>query len=100
MAANEVALDQRFDLRARDRWVEAPIELAPWLAFAEVGILDAAFDAALTAQAGLTLEQAVQELQVRAARRFGVAQGGVELLGGDRDTQGGKVGEDLLTQVR
>ena len=35
--------------------------------FAEVGVLDEAFDAALPAQAGLIGEQAMQELQVRPA---------------------------------
>ena len=80
--------------------VEVPVEGAQRQCFAEVGILDEAFDAALAAQAGLIGEQAVQELQVRAAAVFGVAQGGVELVGGHRDAQGGEVGEDLLTQAR
>ena len=35
--------------------------------FAEAGVLDEAFDAALAAQAGLIGEQAMQELQVRPA---------------------------------
>src|SRR5207249_2004246 len=67
--------------------------------FAEVGVLDEAFDTALPAQAGLIGEQAVQELQVRSAVLFGVGQGSVELVGCHRHTQGGEVGEDLVTQV-
>ena len=39
--------------------------------FAEVGVLDEAFDAALAAQAGLVGEQAMQELQVRPAGVLG-----------------------------
>jgi hypothetical protein len=41
----------------------------------------------------------VQELQVRPAILFGVGQGGVELVGGHGDAQGGEVGEDLVTQA-
>ena len=67
--------------------------------FAEVGILDTPFDAALAAQARLVGEQAMQELQVRAAALLGVEHSGVELLGGHGDAQGGEVGENLLTQV-
>ena len=52
------------------------------------------------AQAGLVGEQTMQELQVRPAGVLGLLQGGVELLGGHRDAQGGEVGEDLVTQVR
>ena len=67
--------------------------------FAEVGVLDEAFDAALPAQSGLIGEQAMQELQVRPAVLLGVGQGRVELVGGHRDAQGGEVGEDLVTQA-
>ena len=67
--------------------------------FAEVGVLDEAFDAALAAQAGLIGEQAMQELQVRPAGVLGLLQGRVELLGGHRDAQGREVGEDLVTQA-
>ena len=67
LAADEVALGQRFDLQAWDGRIEVPVEGAQGQSFAEVGVLDEAFDAALAAQAGLIGEQAVQELQVRAA---------------------------------
>jgi len=99
LAADEVGLGQGFDLQAGNGWIEVPVEGAQGERFAEVGVLDEAFDAALPAQAGLIGEQAVQELQVRSAVLFGVSQGGVELVGGHGDTQGGEVGEDLVTQA-
>ena len=100
LAADEVALGQGFDLHAGDGWVEVPVEGAQRQGFAEVGVLDETFDAALAAQAGLIGEQAMQELQVRPAGVLGLLQGVVELLGGHGDAQGGEVGEDLVTQVR
>src|SRR5579864_5591328 len=66
----------------------------------EVRLLDEAFDAALTAQAGLIGEQAVQELQVRAAAVLGLLQDLVELFGRHGAAQSGEVGENLLTQSR
>ena len=53
--------------------IETPVEGAQRQCFAEVGILDETFDAALAAQAGLIGEQAMEELQVRAAGRPGLA---------------------------
>ena len=100
LAADEVALGQGFDLQARDGGIEVPVEGAQGQRFAEVGVLDEAFDAALAAQAGLIGEQAMQELQVRPAGVLGLLQGRVELLGGHGDAQGGEVGEDLVTQAR
>ena len=41
----------------------------------------------------------MKELQVRAAGILGLFEGLVKLIGGHRNTQGGEVGEDLLTQV-
>src|ERR1019366_7523048 len=99
LAADEVALSQSFDLQSGNRRVEVPVEGTQGQRFAEVGVLDEAFDAALPAQAGLIGEQPVQELPVRTAVLFGVGQGGVELVGCRRHTQGGEVGEDLVTQA-
>src|SRR5271156_2077762 len=99
LAADEVPLSQRFDLESGNRRVEVPVEGAQGQRLAEVGVLDEAFGAALSAQAGLSGEQAVQELQVRSAILFGVGQGGVELVGRHRHAQSREVGEDLITQA-
>ena len=71
LAADEVALGQGLDLQAWDGRVEVPVEGAQRERFAEVGVLDETFDAALAAQAGLIGEQAMQELQVRPAGVLG-----------------------------
>ena len=81
LAANEVALGQSFDLQAWNRRIEVPVEGAQGKRFAEVGVLDEAFDAALAAQAGLIGEQAMQELQVRPAGVLGFFKSLVELVG-------------------
>jgi hypothetical protein len=99
-AADEVALGECFKLRAWDGRVEVPVESAERFEVAEVGILDAACAAAGAALAGLVGEQAVQEVEVRPAGFLGLGQGGVELRGGDGDTQGGAIGEDLVTPGR
>ena len=67
--------------------------------FAEVGILDEAFDAALASQAGLIGEQAMKEVEVREAGILSVLESGIELLGGHGDPQRAEVGEDLVTPV-
>ena len=72
MAADEVALGQGFDLQAGDGGVEGPVEGAQRQGFAEVGLLDEPFDAALAAEAGLIGEQAMQEVEVREAGILGV----------------------------
>ena len=84
-AADEVALGQGFDLHTWDGWVEIPVEGAQRQGLTEVGFLDEPFDAALASRTGLIGEEALQELQVRAAVLFGVGQSGVELLGRHRD---------------
>jgi hypothetical protein len=99
-AADEVALGEGFELRAWDRRVEVPVESTQRFEIAEVGILDAACDAAGAALAGLVGEQAMQEVKVGPASLVGLGEGGVELVGRDRDAQRGKVGEDLVTPVR
>ena len=99
LAADEVALGQRFDLHTGDGRVEIPVEAAQRQRFAELGFLDEAFDAALPPQAGLIGQQTMQELQVRPAGILALLQGGVELLGRHRNAQGREVGEDLLTQA-
>ena len=50
LAANEVALSQGFDLHSRDGGIEGPVEGGERCGFAEVGVLDEAFDAALAAR--------------------------------------------------
>ena len=59
LAANEIGLGEGFDLQAWTGWIEVPVERAQGQRFAEVGIFDEAFDAALPAQASLIGEQAV-----------------------------------------
>jgi hypothetical protein len=100
LAADEVALSEGFELRAWDRWIEVPVEGTERFRVAEVGILDAACDAAGAALAGLIGEQAVQEVEMRPAGLLGFGQGGVELVGGDGEAQRSEVGEDLVTPVR
>jgi hypothetical protein len=53
MAAHEVAGGQSLDLSAVDGRVEVPVEFAQRLELAEIGVLDAPFDAALAALSGL-----------------------------------------------
>ena len=100
LAADEVALGQGFDLQAGDGGIEVPVEGVQRQRFAEVGVLDEAFDAALAAQAGLVGEEPMQELQVRPAGVLGLLQDLVELVGGHGDAQGREVGEDPVTQGR
>ena len=100
LTANEVALGQSLDLQAWDGRVETPVERVQGERLAEVGVLDEAFDAALAAQAGLVGEQPMEEVQVGQAGVLGLLQDGVELVGSHGDTQGGEVGEDLVTQDR
>ncbi len=64
IAANEVALGQGLDLHARDGGIERPVEGAQGQGFAEAGVLDESFDAALAAQAGLIGEQSVEEVEM------------------------------------
>ena len=99
LAADEVALGQRFDLESRNRRVEVPVECAQGRASRKLASLMRRSMRRCAAQAGLSGEQAVQELQVRSAVLFGVGQGGVELVGGDGHAQSREVGEDLITQA-
>ena len=99
-ASHEAALGQGFDLGAWDQRVETPIEFAQGFEIAEAGVFDALLQTAFAPHSRLVGEQAMQEVEVRSAVLFGVAQGGVEVLGGDRNAQGSEVGEDWITQVR
>ena len=99
-AANEVTLGEGFDLHARDGGVEGPVEGGERPGFAEAGVLDEPFDAALASQAGLIGEQSMEEVEVGEAGVLGVLQRRVELVGGHGDAKRGEVGEDLVTPVR
>ena len=100
LAADEVALGQGFDLQPGDGGIEVPVEAVKRQRFAEVGVLDEAFDAALAAQAGLVGEQPMQELQVRPAGVLGLLKAASSWSAVTGMRRVAKSARILLTQVR
>ncbi len=98
-AGTEVAGGERLHLHPADRGIEGPVELTQRPGVAEPGFPNAPLDGALTAQARLVGQQAMQEVEVRQPGVLGLLQRGVELFGRHRDAQRGEVGADLLTRA-